>query len=162
MFSNCVVCDMNTCWINLMFEARHWTQFWGSKDLLLPNGDQKRLSGKSQAMNEVTGCINPITAFVTLRQGVRSRVQLSRTETWFWNGQFLALACHILKAIGLAVNFKYLGNLYVHSVTCQIFCYILVPSSETMSYERRGKFILQWVQKTAICFRSTFNEYNII
>ena len=35
---------------------------------------------------------------------------------------------HILKAIGLAVNLKllYLGTLYVHSVTRQICCYIVV------------------------------------
>ena len=50
-----------------MFEARQGTQYWGSKDLLLPNSDQERFSGKSQALNEVTGCINPITSFVTLR-----------------------------------------------------------------------------------------------
>ena len=53
--------------INWMFEAPQGTQYWGSKDLLLPNGDQERFSGKSQALNEVTGCINPITSFVTLR-----------------------------------------------------------------------------------------------
>ena len=36
------------------------------------------------------------------------------------------LYMHILKAIDLAVNLKYLGTLYVHPVIGQIFCYIVV------------------------------------
>ena len=35
-------------------------------------------------------------------------------------------AClHLLKAIGLTVNLRYLGTLYVHSGTRKIFCYIV-------------------------------------
>ena len=33
---------------------------------------------------------------------------------------------HILKAIGLTVNLVYLGTLYVHPVTRQIFCNIVI------------------------------------
>ena len=58
-----------------MFEAPQGTQYLGSKDLLLPNGDQERITGNSQALNEVTGNINLLTSFVTLRNMKPPNVQ---------------------------------------------------------------------------------------
>ena len=60
-----------------------------------------------------------------------------QTKTWP-KGQFLRKACwHILKAIAVRVNFGYLGTLYVHHMTRQIFMLHrgreMAPLAETLS-----------------------------
>ena len=51
--------------------------------------------------------------------------EMTTSLSWL-NGQFLPKACsNFPKAIVVRVNFKYLGTLYVHPVTRQIFCYIV-------------------------------------
>ena len=58
---------------------------------------------------------------------------------------YLQHITHILKAIGLTVNLVYLGTLYVHPVTCQIFRNIVNCENELAVLAETGSYSIQKV-----------------